>query len=96
MSASPVNIMTWGSAHRLVAARSRVDLIRTSVDRPNNLLVLDVPACDTRIKFRTYDPTKTSQPLLPGVSVTVPHTAEVGRWGRGRGAVDVGCLQAKK
>ena len=73
-----MDIYTWGSAHYLVESRSRVELIHSTVDEVNNFVILDVPACDTRVKFRTFDHSKANQPLLPGVSINVPDTAEVG------------------
>ena len=55
-----------------------MELIHSTVDEVNNFVILDVPACDTRVKFRTFDHSKANQPLLPGVSINVPDTAEVG------------------
>ncbi|XP_070183019.1 uncharacterized protein [Littorina saxatilis] len=71
-----MNIMTWGSAHHLVKTRSRFQLIRHVIDDVNNFVILDVPDCDTRIKFRAQDSAHNNQKLLPGVSIVVYDTAE--------------------
>lgn len=74
---TPVDVFSYGSGIAHAEEKRRQTIIVTSVDDVNNMVVLTVPACSTRIKFRGYDPTVVStQPLLPGVAIVTPKTAE--------------------
>ena len=64
----------WGNGHYENVLG--VDIIPT-FDEKNNFAVLEVPQCDTRIKFRAYDKTQRRQQLLPGVTVMAPNDARV-------------------
>ncbi|KAK7485354.1 hypothetical protein BaRGS_00023453, partial [Batillaria attramentaria] len=51
--------------------------INPTFDEVNNFVVLDIPMCETRVKFRAFDPNpKPHQQQLPGVTIQVPSHAE--------------------
>nr|KAG5698365.1 hypothetical protein BaRGS_010951 [Batillaria attramentaria] len=53
-------------------------VIKPTYDAVNNFAMLEIPHCDTRIKFRAFDPTRPKhQRQLPGVTIQAPQHADV-------------------
>ena len=64
----------WGSSDHMTV--NGIDIYPT-FDTEDNFAVLDIPDCDTRIKFRAHNLVKKHHEFLPGVSVMAPHNAKV-------------------
>nr|KAG5692061.1 hypothetical protein BaRGS_021493 [Batillaria attramentaria] len=72
--ASPLEAFTWGSS--TMTDKHQGDILNATVDKEDNFVVLDLPTCETRVKFRAYDSTRNAQGQLPGVSIAAPEHAE--------------------
>ena len=64
----------WGSSHGTVEGITVIP----SFDEVNNFATLEIPDCETRIKYRAFDRFRAKhQKQLPGLTIQAPQHAEV-------------------